>query len=146
MGRYALTVGLLALTALLLPPGSSAATTCKTIAYKVHSKPHWIWVAKTRKVDGHTVIVRRHGKIVYVHVRVSYVVKHKKVCATTPSTPTPPQSTIAPRLAGLHVHINPTLTRNPANPYEVTLSSQTEATWEPSDASHAHRCGAPSRP
>jgi subtilisin family serine protease len=62
----------------------SGVVTCKTVAYRVHSKPHWIWVAKTRNVRGHIVLARRRGKIVYVRVRVSYVVKHKKLCSSRP--------------------------------------------------------------
>jgi hypothetical protein len=126
MGRRAFVVGLAALSVLVLPGVATAAMACKTVSYEVRSKPHWIWVAKTHKVHGHTAVVRRHGKIVYVHVRVSYVVKHKKVCTTAPgatSTPASPASVVT-----LHAHLDPSFTRSPTNPLAVVYIYNADAT------------------
>lgn len=58
-----------------LSSASNAPVACKRVVLKVHAK-HWIWIRKTRRIHGHRVVVRRHGKIVYVHVRRGYL-KHK---------------------------------------------------------------------
>jgi|GEM_PF-1576564 len=67
-----------------------AAQACESVIVKVHAT-HWVWVKETRKVHGHRVFVRRHGKIVRVHVRVSYLkAEPKQVCAPpTPAVLTP---------------------------------------------------------
>src|ERR1700676_1764907 len=49
-----------------------AAQACETVIIKVHAK-HWVWVRETRKIHGHRVVVRRHGKIVYLRVHASYL-------------------------------------------------------------------------
>ena len=69
-----------------------AAEACKTVIVKVHRK-HWLRVRKTRKVHGHRVVVRLHGKIVYVHVYANYLkTERRRVCTAqtlAPMTPAP---------------------------------------------------------
>jgi hypothetical protein len=68
---------------------SSVIQDCRTIIVKIHAR-HWVWVRKIRKVHGRRVVVRRHGKIVHVHVRVSYLkAEPKRVCTATTLAPTP---------------------------------------------------------
>lgn len=109
---------IIAVFALLLPAAAatpaSAATECKTVIRKVHTQPHWVRVAKTRKIHGRKVVVRRHGKIVYVFVRRSYVIKHETVCPTGP--------------VSLHSHIDPSFTQDPTNPLAVTYAYSASAT------------------
>jgi uncharacterized membrane protein len=88
-----LTVAAVALGVLVGAGSASAAPTCKTVAHKIHAK-RWVRRKEVRKVHGHLRVVRIHGKIVYVRVRVSYLkTEHKKVCSTThagTTTPAPP--------------------------------------------------------
>jgi len=68
---------------------AAQADTCTTLTVKTPAK-HWVWVKETREVHGHRVVVRRHGKIVYVRVRRSYVkVTHRQVCTATPPAALP---------------------------------------------------------
>jgi WD40 repeat protein len=46
-------------------------TICSTVTLKVRAG-HWIWVPKKRRVNGRQLIVRRHGRIVYVRVHAAY--------------------------------------------------------------------------
>ncbi len=70
---------------------------CSISIVKVHAK-RWAWVRKTRRVHGHRVVVRRHGKTVYLHVRVEFLThKSQRVCRAAlpgpaPETPTAPSS------------------------------------------------------
>jgi len=88
-------------SAALATGGSSASTAfaaqaCQTIIVKVHAK-HWVWLKETRKVHGHRVFVRRHGKIVLVHVRVSYLkAESKQVCPPPALAILTPPSPVAP--------------------------------------------------
>jgi hypothetical protein len=76
----------------VLATAQQAAASCPTIAYKVTAK-RWVRVKKTKRVHGRLVVVRRHGKIVYVRKLESYLkTLHREVCpATVPSAPTPPE-------------------------------------------------------
>jgi hypothetical protein len=92
---------------------SSPPAVCHTVIVKVHAR-HWVWTKKTHRIHGHRVLARRHGKIVYVRVRVGYT-RHKatRVCtgvvsvlgssaSATPSAPplAPTPSPLAPSLPG----------------------------------------------
>jgi hypothetical protein len=64
---------------------ASVARVCKTVKVNGHRRH---WVPKTRKVHGHRVVVRRHGKIVYVRVRAgTRRALRKRVCRATPAVP-----------------------------------------------------------
>src|ERR1017187_9980296 len=59
---------------------ASAARVCDTVKVKVHAK-RWVWVKERPRVRGRRVPVIRHGKIVYVRVRVRYLkTELKRVC------------------------------------------------------------------
>jgi phosphatidylinositol-3-phosphatase len=96
--RRSLTVAAVTLAVLGAAGPASAATTCKTVTHKVHAK-RWVWRKKVRRVHGHLTVVRTHGRIVYVRVRVSYLrIVHKKVCTPPPTPPPPPPSGAAPHV------------------------------------------------
>jgi hypothetical protein len=60
---------------------------CRAVTAKVKAR-HWVWVRLTRKVHGRRVLVRRHGKPVYVHVRTRYLKSvHRRHCTTTSTLP-----------------------------------------------------------
>jgi hypothetical protein len=66
-----------------LTTAQQAAASCHTVAYKARGN-HWVWQKKTRRVHGRRVVVRRHGNIVYVHVRVGYIkTRYREVCTET---------------------------------------------------------------
>jgi hypothetical protein len=93
---------------------AAASTSCKTIVVKVHAK-HWVWRNE-----------RRHGKVVRVHVRVSYVkTEHRKVCATTSPTTTP---TTTPASVVTLTALDPSFTQDPTNPLAVTYHDSASAT------------------
>jgi DNA-binding beta-propeller fold protein YncE len=95
---------------------ANAATTpvvCRAVIVKVHAK-RWVWVKKTRRIHGHRIVVRRHGKVVYSRVRRGYL-RHKtqQICqaaASAPGTLVPgTPSLLPPSVAGL-----PIVTQSPA--------------------------------
>jgi hypothetical protein len=65
--------GCLAAAAAAAPASAQGAVApaqeCHTVKVKRRVK-RWVWVPKTFKRHGHRAVVRAHGKIVYVHVRV----------------------------------------------------------------------------
>jgi hypothetical protein len=75
---------------------ASLGQVCTSVIVKVRAK-HWVWVKATRKSHGRRVFVRRHGKIVLVHVRVSYLrVEPHQLCTVTPLAALTPPSPLAP--------------------------------------------------
>src|SRR5439155_21917756 len=76
---------------------SSAVQSCHTVIVKVRAK-RWVWVRKTRKIHGRRVVVRRHGRIVHVRIRVSYRKSvRRRICApVAPVAPITPASGVAP--------------------------------------------------
>ena len=59
----------------------------------------WAWVPKVRRVHGHRIVIRRHGKVVYVHVRVWRTrTMVRVVCGSAPALAVPPapQSALVP--------------------------------------------------
>ncbi|HME04313.1 MAG TPA: hypothetical protein VKG38_14925, partial [Solirubrobacteraceae bacterium] len=77
-----------------------AAQICETVIVKVHAR-HWVWVREVRKIHGHRVVVRRHGKVVYVRLHATYLkAKPQQVCTATtpapmaPAPPVPPPSPV----------------------------------------------------
>jgi hypothetical protein len=53
-------------------PGIGATVTiCSSVTLNVPAR-HWIWVPKKHWVNGRRLIVRRHGRIVYIHVHTAY--------------------------------------------------------------------------
>ena len=59
----------------------------------------WAWIPERRKVHGHRLVVRRHGRIVYVHARVWRIRAMVQVrCSAVPSIglPTGPLTSLAP--------------------------------------------------
>jgi hypothetical protein len=97
-----------AATLALLPTACAAATSvafadvagiapgipaCTTVIVKVPAR-HWVRVKLTRKVHGHRVVVRRHGKIVHIRAYVRYL--KTEVRQTCPPAPIAPVSPIAP--------------------------------------------------
>ena len=84
----------------------------------MHAK-HWVWREK-----------HRHGKVVRVRVRVSYVkTEHRKVCTTTSpataptTTPTPTPAPVVTLAA-----LDPSFTQDPMNPLAVTYHYSASAT------------------
>jgi hypothetical protein len=84
-------------------PGTGSQV-CQSVIVKVRAT-HWVWLKETRKIHGRRVFVRRHGKIVRRHVRVSYFrAEPERLCTVTtlaaltpPSPVTPPAPTpVAP--------------------------------------------------
>ncbi|HWX74438.1 MAG TPA: hypothetical protein VNZ05_03975 [Solirubrobacteraceae bacterium] len=61
-----------------------AVASCPYAFVKVRAT-RWAWVRRTRRVHGHRVIVRRHGKPVFVRARVHYFKrKLEPVCSAAP--------------------------------------------------------------
>jgi hypothetical protein len=81
----------------LADAGSPAAgSVCQAVTVKVRAT-HWVWLKETRKVHGRRVFVRRHGKIVLRHVRVSYLkAETEQVCPPPSSAVLTPPSPVAP--------------------------------------------------
>src|SRR2546421_5232285 len=72
------------------PGVSSAAQSCHIVIVK-HRAKRWVWVRKTRKVHGRRVVVRRHGRIVHVRIRVRYwKFERRRICEATPVAPVAP--------------------------------------------------------
>ena len=108
-------LGTIAAAAFSFAAPATASTSCKTVVVKVHAK-HWVWRNE-----------RRHGKVVRVHVRVSYVKReHRKVCTTTSPTTTPTAST--PASVVTLAALAPSFTQDPTNPLEVTYEYSASAT------------------
>jgi hypothetical protein len=79
-------------TASAMSPGQ----VCTIVIVKVRAR-HWVWLKETRKIHGHRVFVRRHGKVVLVHVRVSYLrAEPTQVCTVTPLAALTPPSPVTP--------------------------------------------------
>jgi hypothetical protein len=75
---------------------ASAGQMCASVIVKVRAK-HWVWVKETRKIHGRRAFVRRHGKMVFVHVRVSYLkTEHEQLCTATPLAGLTPPSPVTP--------------------------------------------------
>jgi hypothetical protein len=71
----------------IVPAVPAASASCHTVVAKVRAK-RWAWVRRTRRVHGHRVLMRRHGKPVYARVRVSYFKKRlQSVCADPTTMP-----------------------------------------------------------
>jgi hypothetical protein len=65
----------------------TASVACQTVIVKVKAR-RWVWKRLTRKVHGRRVVVRRHGKPVYVRVRARYLKAiRRRVCTATSVTP-----------------------------------------------------------
>ncbi len=64
----------------MLATAHPAQARCHVVTYKVKAK-HWVYVRKTERVHGHLVVVRRHGKSVYVRKLESYWrTAHREQC------------------------------------------------------------------
>jgi hypothetical protein len=75
---------------------ASADQVCTSVIVKVRAK-HWVWLKETRKIHGRRVFVRRHGKIVLVHVRVSYLkAEPEQLCTVPPLAALTPPSPVTP--------------------------------------------------
>ncbi|MFI4977304.1 MAG: hypothetical protein ACHQC8_01280, partial [Solirubrobacterales bacterium] len=75
---------------------ASADQVCTSVIVKVRAK-HWVWVKETRKIHGRRVFVRRHGKIVLRHVRVSYLrAEPEQLCTVTTLAALTPPSPVTP--------------------------------------------------
>lgn len=73
-----------------------AAPGCTTVIAKVPAR-HWVRFKLTRRVHGHRVVVRRHGKIVYVRAYVRYLKTEFQLSCPPPAiAPIAPVSPIAP--------------------------------------------------
>jgi hypothetical protein len=100
---FVLFAGLLAGSALTVmaageEPGSAAAAAfgCVDVKVKVHAR-HWVWVRASHKVRGRRVPVIRHGKVVYIRVRVRYLkLERKRVCSGSAPAPMASGSPLAP--------------------------------------------------
>src|SRR3984893_8063441 len=69
---------------------------CQSVVVKVRAT-HWVWLKETRKIHGRRVFVRRHGKIVRRHVRVSYFrLEPERLCTVTTLAALTPPSPVAP--------------------------------------------------
>src|SRR5256885_964392 len=96
---------------LALSPGASASLTsasqqaaplanqqCHAALIKKRVR-RWAWIPERRRIHGHRVVVRRHGRIVYVHARVWRIRIVVQVrCSAAPSVglPTGPLTSLAP--------------------------------------------------
>jgi hypothetical protein len=78
----------------------SATQACHTVVVKVKTRrKHWVWAKKMRRIRGHRVVVRRHGKVVYVHLHVRYVIARvEQVCAPTTLVSVPAPSPVSASL------------------------------------------------
>src|SRR5436190_23931152 len=91
-----------------LPPSAGAATSsvgptagtatsqqCHTVRVSKRVR-RWAWVPKKRRVHGHRVVVRRHGRIVYIRARVWLKRTLKRIVCRTVSAVTLPPPPLAP--------------------------------------------------
>ena len=118
--RRALTAAVLLTLAL---PGAASAHP-KPKPKTVHCKSGY--ARKARKVKEH-----RHGKT--IHVRVQVCVKRKASKPAVKGLATPPSASATvplKRTVKLHAHLDPTLARDPTNPFQVTYSYSASATTE----------------
>jgi hypothetical protein len=91
-----------------------AAQICETVIVKVHAR-HWVWVREVRKIHGHRVVVRRHGKVVYVRLHASYLkAKRQRVCTATTLAPMAPASPVLPPSPVVGVALAPSNTAPPS--------------------------------
>jgi DNA-binding beta-propeller fold protein YncE len=75
---------------------SSAPPGCTTVTVKVHAR-HWVRVKLRHKVRGRRLLVIRHGKVVYIRVRVRYLkLERQQVCSAVTPAPMASRSPIAP--------------------------------------------------
>src|SRR5438128_1630741 len=75
-----------------------ASENCQIVKAKKRVR-RWAWVPKVRRVHGHRIVIRRHGKVVYVHVRVWRTrTMVRVVCGSAPALAVPPapQSALVP--------------------------------------------------
>ena len=62
---------------------------CATVTVRVHAR-HWVRIKESHKVRGRRVPVIRHGKVVYIRVRVRYVkLERKQVCSAASAAGSP---------------------------------------------------------
>ncbi|MFZ2050934.1 MAG: hypothetical protein WAU69_08405 [Solirubrobacteraceae bacterium] len=111
--RRALTAAVLLTLAL---PGAASA----------HAKPKTVHCKSGYAREARKVKERRHGKT--IHVRVEVCVK-RKASKATPETLAPSAPAVK-RTVKLHAHLDPTLARDPTNPFQVTYSYSASATTE----------------
>jgi hypothetical protein len=91
-----------------------AAHICETVIVRVRAT-HWVWVREVRRIHGHRVVVRRHGKIVYVRLHASYLkAKPQKVCTATTLAPMAPASPVPPSSPVVVVALAPSNTAPPS--------------------------------
>ncbi|MFI4985642.1 MAG: hypothetical protein ACHQAV_06645, partial [Solirubrobacterales bacterium] len=103
---------------------ASAAPGCATVTVKVHAR-RWAWVKESHRVRGRRVPVIRHGKVVYIRVRVRYLkLERKRVCSASAPAPMTSGSPIAPSAPA------------PAAPTEVLTPPQPPPTGGPPTVSH----------
>lgn len=115
-------------------PGS---LTCTTVTVKVPVR-HWVRVKLTRKVHGHRVVVRRHGKVVYVRAYVRYLKNEvRKTCLPLPVAPIAPVSPVSPAAVAVVTpaaggsppvtEVPPVVTEVPANTARPTVGGTAKA-------------------
>jgi DNA-binding beta-propeller fold protein YncE len=75
---------------------ASAPQACATVTVKVHAQ-HWVRVKLRHKVRGRRVPVIRHGKVVYIRVRVRYLkLERRLVCSAVAPAPMASGSLLGP--------------------------------------------------
>src|SRR3954469_6810870 len=79
--------------------GTAASQQCHVVRVSKRVR-RWAWVPKKRRVHGHRVVVRRHGRIVYIRARVWRRRTLKRVVCTTVPAFTLPPSSLAPPAPG----------------------------------------------
>jgi DNA-binding beta-propeller fold protein YncE len=99
------------------PSDALTARRCVTVKVKLHTR-HWVWVKESHKVRGRRVPVIRHGKVVYIRVRIEF--KRKRVCSRSAPAPVAPQSPIA---SAPPVFAAPTEVLKPSQPPPAAPSS-----------------------
>jgi hypothetical protein len=137
---------------------ASAAPACTSVIAKVRAK-HWVWVKETRKIHGRRVYIRRHGKIVLRHVRVSYLKAEPELLCTTPAlaalTPPSPVPVAPSAPASSPPTVAPTPVQPPVNEVQAPVNSAPPSiggfpkagqpltanpgTWSGSPASYAYQ-------
>lgn len=84
------TLTLFVVVAVLGLSATRANATCTTQTVKAQAV-RWVRVEKTRKVHGHRVVVRRNGRVVYVHKLEHYTrITHPQTCVPSPTEPPRP--------------------------------------------------------
>src|SRR4051812_19981308 len=79
--------------------GTAASQQCHVLRVSKRVR-RWAWVPKKRRVHGHRVVVRRHGRIVYIRARVWRKRTLKRVVCTTVPAFTLAPSPLAPPAPG----------------------------------------------